>query len=618
MDGSPLTPARIQAVLQEIPALVLVLDAQLQPAFAREEGAERLGPGVEPILREVLETGEIARVPSWESGDCVWDLVVVPLRDAPGDPVEGLVVHAVDVTRMAEAEHRFVALFRAETMGVTISDETNLLEANDAFLAMVGRTREELDAGLRWTELTAPESSAYDQRALGNLLGGVGETIPYEKEYLRRDGSRVAVMIHGTLLSAEPLRVLATVFELTERKAAEREVATLLARTARLQEITASLSATNSAAEISRAVIHHGLEELTASAGILVRREAFLRVEHAVGFPPDVVEQWRSFPATLPAPLRSASAAPSERLPPHVLDGTLRTVRLVVADRHVGTLGVAFRGNRELSDLDADFLASLAHQAAAALDRARLYENRAYVARKLQEGLLPQQLADIPGLEAAVVYESISGGGEVGGDFYDLFEATPGRWALAIGDVCGKGTEAAVITGLARHTVRAVARVTPEPAAVLEFLNGALRRHGGPPQFCTVGFAVLQPSGDGFEALVTSGGHPYPYVLRASGKLDEIEVTGTMLGVSDDPRLETVPVQLSPGDALVFYTDGVTDARLQGGERFGEERLLEALRGAAGGDAGDIARAVEAAVRAHHPGTSADDRAIVVLRVVPR
>jgi serine phosphatase RsbU (regulator of sigma subunit) len=104
-------------------------------------------------------------------------------------------------------------------------------------------------------------------------------------------------------------------------------------------------------------------------------------------------------------------------------------------------------------------------------------------------------------------------------------------------------------------------------------------------------------------------------LLRAGGALEEIEVNGTMLGVADDPQLEQVTVHLAAGDALVFYTDGVVDARRAGGERFGERRLAEALQGAAGGTAQHVALAVEAAVRAHHPDTSADDRAIVVVRV---
>ncbi|MEA2166830.1 MAG: hypothetical protein QOF76_130 [Solirubrobacteraceae bacterium] len=521
----------------------------------------------------------------------VTDRIRAVLAEMPGDDGD------------ADAALRlFASLFSAESMGVTISDERVLIEANDAFLEMIGRTRPELEAGLDWTAITPPEYVEADARALASIGSG-SEAAPYEKEYIRPDGRRVAVLINGKLISREPLRIIATSFELTERRAAERDVAAALARTRRLQQITASLSATNSAAEIARAVLHHGLEELSASAAILVRGD---KVEHAVGFPPAQVEGWTQFPATLPAPLRTGVMTSGKGLV---------GVPLVVADRRIGVLGLTFREGFS-PEADTDFLVALANQAAAALDRVELFENRAYVARTLQDGLLPQQLADIDGLEVAVVYESISGTGEVGGDFYDVFRTGPERWALTIGDVSGKGTEAAVVTGLARHTIRAVARVREAPAEVLGFLNEALRAHDGPPAFCTVGYGVVSRADAGFRVRMSSGGHPFPFVLRAGGELEEIEVSGTMLGVAEDPQLEERVIDLAPGDALVVYTDGVTDARVTGGERFGDPRLHAALSGAAGADAAGIAGAVESAVRDWvGGGFSADDRAVVVLRV---
>jgi PAS domain S-box-containing protein len=658
--------ARLRAVLDEIPALTVVLrgpDHVVELANVRQreltgapsiEGArvaDVLGdaaPAMERYLRELdraYSQGETihgweaaARFPG-QAGETYWDYVLVPLRD-PGEPPAGVVVHAVEVTRLVEArrraegaEHRYRTLFDANVIGVTISGDRDLYEANDAFLAMIGRTREELEAGLSWIELTAPESAEADVRAIDNLRR-TGKAAPYEKEYVRPDGSRVPVLISGSRLQEEPLLVLATSYDLTERRAAEREVARLLererdarfaaelagVRMGRLQEITAGLSATNSPEEIARVVVNQGLEDLSASAGLLTRGERDLQLVHAVGFGPPHLDQWRRFPATLPpAVLEAASAA----RPVDAHDGdipglaTLVAVPLEVAGRVVGALALGFREPRELSPEDREFLVALARQAAAALDRAQLFENRAYVARKLQEGLLPERLADVPGLEAEVVYHSISGGGEVGGDFYDLFEAGPQRWVVAVGDVSGKGTEAAVVTGLARHTVRAIGRVYESPAAVLGFLNGALQGHGRAAAFCTVGCATLRPApAGGFTVRASSGGHPCPLVVRAHGAVEEVPVLGTMLGVADGADLEDVELELLPGDALAVYTDGVTDARRPGGERFGTERLLGALRSAAGGSARELAEAVESAVREHAPGTPADDRAILVLRAL--
>ena len=612
---------RLRAALDEIPALVVVFggpDLTVRLANRQPPDDVDVRERYLPALRRVLETGETVHEPESPMGTASWDVTILPLRDEAGADPDGVALHAVDVTRLVEARRRFQSLSDGNVMGVTITDEERILEANDAFLRMVGRSREDLEAGLRWTDITDPESAEADRRALESLIRtGVAE--PYEKVYVRPDGTRVSLLLGGSALSREPLRVLATYYELAERQSAEAAIAGLLARTRRLQEITGTLSASNSAVEIARAVTHHGLEELTASAGLLLRFAGEdRRIEHAVGFDRELVAQWRRFPGTVPAVLVDpvGEVVPAgEDLPHH---GAI-AVPLTGGDgAPLGIAALTFRGPRELDQGELDFLDALARQAGLALDRIRLYEDRAYVARKLQEGLLPERLADVPGLEAAVVYESTAGGGEVGGDFYDLFESGPGRWTLVVGDVCGKGTEAAVITGLARYTIRAIARTTASPAEVLDFLNGALRRRGAVPAFCTVGCATLVPDpAGGFAVTASSGGHPYPLLLRADGTLEPLEVTGTMLGVAEEADLHEVELRLAPGDALIVYTDGVTDARRVGGERFGEDRLLAALRRAAPGTADAIAESVEFAVRSHLPGPSADDRAILVVRAAP-
>ena len=674
---------RLKTVMDEVPALIVVLAGpELVIVFANQRHRQliqgepevlghALGDvlekvGDDPLMRQyeaelrgVMRTGRPVqafeapvRLPGID-GETFWDYVVIPLREKPGQPPSGVVLYATDVTRLVkararatEAERRFTALFDSNVTGVWITDDTHVLEANEAFLTMIGRTRADIERGLDWAAITAPTSIEADQRAM-RALQAHGVAPPYEKEYVRPDGTRVPVLVSGARLQSDPMLVLATCFDLTERRATEREVGALLhrerdarfaaelagARMTRLQEITASLSASNSADEIGRAVVNHAVEELSASAGILLRATpeapADLRLAYAVGVAPERAEQWRAYPATLPEPLLEAArfgfptllagadvvAGKADDLAPA---GAVVAFPLEVSDRTLGVLGLVFRQPRELPAQDRRFLLSLSGQAAAALDRAQLYENRAYVARKLQEGLLPRRLATIDGLEAAAIYESISGGGEVGGDFYDLFEAAgepPGCWALVVGDVCGKGTEAAVVTGLARHTLRAVARMVDDTAGILAFLNDELRRHANPPAFCTVGCALIAPAeGGGFDVRVSSGGHPFPLLLRADGTLEEVEVHGTMLGVADDPQLDQVDLHLAAGDALVVYTDGVVDARQAGGERFGERRLMDALRAASGGSAQDLAAAVDAAVRAHHPTSSADDRAIVVIR----
>lgn len=642
---------RLRTALDEIPAFVCVLQGpELRVVLASPRpGSPARGDAVEgwraedllrrglanpadaerhlQALRRVYETGETIEeleAPILFAGRTAqtwWDLVVVPLRSGPGAQPDGVCMHAVEVTRLVRArrraevaEHRYITLRDAGVIGVAVTDDERFLELNDAWLAMLGRTPADLDAGLRWADVSSAGSAAADAAALAAVIA-TGRAEPFEKNYLRPDGTPVPVLVTLSLLERDPLRILATCSELEPLKVAEREVASLLARTRRLQEITATVAGAVTTDAVARAVIRNGMEELMASAGVLIRDAGEPRVEYAVGIDRDVVDRWRAFPATIPGAVLSRSGVPVDAA--ELLDGgTLVSVALEGAGGEpLGCVVLVFRGQRTLDGGEDDFLLALVRQAGLAIDRIRLYEDRAYVAGKLQEGLLPERLADPPGIEASVVYESITGGGEVGGDFYDFFAAGEARWTAVVGDVCGKGTEAAVITGLARHTLRAIARTTDSPAAGLAFLNAALRDHSEVPSFCTVAIATvtLRPEG-GFTALLSSGGHPFPLVLRADGTLEEVEITGTMLGVSELPELVEVSVPIAPGDALVLFTDGVADARVRGGPRFGEDRLLDTVRGAAGANAFGIAEAVEDAVRAHLPGPSADDRAILVLR----
>jgi serine phosphatase RsbU (regulator of sigma subunit) len=202
----------------------------------------------------------------------------------------------------------------------------------------------------------------------------------------------------------------------------------------------------------------------------------------------------------------------------------------------------------------------------------------------------------------------------VGGDFYDMFETAGSGWTVVVGDVCGKGPDAAAVTALARYTLRAAAMRETAPSGILRTLNEALLRQRRDRRFCTVAYAHLAAEDGGARIGFASGGHPLPIVLRADATVEWLGVHGTLLGVVPDPELEDRSAQLGPGDALVCFTDGVTEA---GGSRYalGEERLGELLRGCAGLDADTIAGRVERAALEAHDGPPRDDIAVVVLRV---
>ncbi|WP_031096746.1 PP2C family protein-serine/threonine phosphatase [Streptomyces sp. NRRL S-15] len=212
-------------------------------------------------------------------------------------------------------------------------------------------------------------------------------------------------------------------------------------------------------------------------------------------------------------------------------------------------------------------------------DRERLQR----LAATLQRTLLPPILQPVPGLDVSAHYHFASSD-EVGGDFYDLFPPAAGRWAFFMGDVRGKGADAAVVTSLARYTLRAAAVSHPVPAMVLASLNTALSQASqeDEPRFCTVIFGLLTPQGEdgGFHVVMAGGGHPPAVLLRADGSADYVPTPGGQLvGVVPDAEFTTATVDLGPGDTLLLYTDGLTEARTpRTCERYGDEALLDFAR----------------------------------------
>ncbi len=245
-------------------------------------------------------------------------------------------------------------------------------------------------------------------------------------------------------------------------------------------------------------------------------------------------------------------------------------------------------------------------------------ERFASLAQTLQQSLLPPHLPDVPGLELAARYLPAASGQEVVGDFYDVFQAGRSSWGLVMGDVSGKGPQAATLTGLARYTVRAAAMRTRVPSRVLRLLNDALLLHADADdeRFMTVTYANIRPrQGDApVEVALSSGGHLPPLVHRADGSVEMIREPGMALGLFADPTLVNRKLSLAPGDALVLYTDGVTEARHQD-RQFGDEGLVAAVAETRGMAAADKARHLEETVERFRDGTRHDDTAVLVLQV---
>jgi serine phosphatase RsbU (regulator of sigma subunit)/anti-sigma regulatory factor (Ser/Thr protein kinase) len=314
----------------------------------------------------------------------------------------------------------------------------------------------------------------------------------------------------------------------------------------------------------------------------------------------------------------------------------------------------------------------LGRRAALALDNARLYSQQRQTSQALQRSLLPPEVPQVPGVDLAVVHEAAGEGNEVGGDFYDVFPAGEGRWRFSIGDVCGTGPEAAAVTGLARYTMRILAREGHSLPEVLDRLNRLILDEGPRSRFLTVvhgeievspgpsgspgalgaagastGTARRSPGGRGFgrrrgsakapasgspasglsgsspapaaRVSLVCAGHPLPLLLQQSGKAVPAASPQPLLGVLDEVAFRAETVDLSAGDVLLCVTDGVTERREPGGRLLDDDDGLRELFGECTGlNAGAVAARIQRAVHEYAPEPPADDMALIVLRALPQ
>ena len=370
--------------------------------------------------------------------------------------------------------------------------------------------------------------------------------------------------------------------------------------------------------EVAR-IEHEHVEQLRALAAASVALNSSLTVEEILQLTADAA---RSLIGGTRATV--SIFAPDPRLrpltatsPPQLADGDAEPAvlrkRLTARGRDLGMIELVDQRQREFTPRDDTILTQLAQLASVAISNAQLYERERTIAQTLQRSLRPGALPTVPGLSASVRFRPAGEGVELGGDFYDLYEAGGGAYAALIGDVQGKGPDAAAVTALARHTLRAGAAYEARPSGVLELLHKALREQRTDGRFCTVAHAHLRLLDGGMRVDLACGGHPLPLVIHPDGCVEPVGRLGTLLGTDIEPQLYDVTIQLGPGDVLLLYTDGVIEVRRRRREIFGYAELT-ALLGRCGGLAPDaVAECVEAAVLAASEGRLRDDVAILAV-----
>jgi PAS domain S-box-containing protein len=326
----------------------------------------------------------------------------------------------------------------------------------------------------------------------------------------------------------------------------------------------------------------------------------------------------------VPGVLKGAPAELIQEIPDELLTDTIDDLDQREAIRDIGmrsamivpmrtgeeTLGaitfVTSESGRRFDEDDFAFAQDLGLRAATAVQNARLYAAQQRVARTLQASLLPDRLPQIPNFSVAAAYQAGELGADVGGDFYDVVATSGGSHLMFLGDVTGKGVEAAALTSLVRHSVRTAARFDPRPGAILALINEVLVEQ---PRLAPVTLVALLVEDN--RVTIAAAGHPPPLLRRESGEVTQIGPRGILLGVAPNQSFEEQTTTLEPGDTVLLYTDGVTDT--PGTEdRFGDGRLAETLGSAPRHPVG-ILETIERTLKAFQAGTAVDDRALLVL-----
>jgi len=538
--------------------------------------------------------------------------------------------------------------------------ELRLRHANAAFGRMThtlgsdptGTTAPELlgELGVELERLLAgvlaTETPIVARSVRGRTRFGGGERVEWVGAYypvFRDDGGLLGVA--GLVREATSQRPAAELQRaLQEALVARTEAETARARTAFIAEagarMTTSMDATQALRRLARAAVPEAADWCTIS---MVDREGHLE--------PVAVAHWDegqesllwSMVARRPLHIDDpAGPAQALRLGEPVLDEVVddAALRAIAADerhleqmrklgvtstlvvplrsprRAIGTITLAYSGSgRRYGPEDVTMAEALAAWAGLHVENARLYTERSLIATTLQEGLLPAELPEVPGVQLAARYRPAGEENQVGGDFYDVFPTRDGRWMAVIGDVSGKGASAAALTALARHTLFAGALRGDDVVADLRLLNDAIlqRGGGGGTHFCTVVMAELSRDGaGGLTVRMANGGHPAPLVVRRDGAVEETQAGGTLIGAVEHPELPAQEIRLHPGDLLVAFTDGATE--LRGPDPAEGERVLRAcLTARAGQPASVVAAAIERAIAEAAGGEISDDLALLVL-----
>jgi PAS domain S-box-containing protein len=539
------------------------------------------------------------------------------------------------------SERRFDAIVGSLSDPVTIRDrEDRMLYANDAALAQLGfESVEELRGTppalvMKDYEVSGDDGRQVQMQDIPSVRILRGE--PAEPLLIHTLNRNTGVQ-HWSLLKAAPLHdeqgeveaTITIIEDVTERKRAEL-------RSAFLAEVSAVLASSLDYEQTLSNVAELAVPAIADWCAVdLLDDDGYTRtvaVAHADPERLGLAEALRRYTSGRPDPeqgigrvLATGEALLRTEISDEMLIGAasderhlelLRAVGLSsvlivpmrLGKRMLGTMTlVSAESARALDRFDLELAEQTAARAAVAIENARLYSERSLIARTLQQSLLPEELPLIPGYELASIYRPALETSMVGGDFYHVW-AVSDSWLIVIGDVTGKGIQAAALTSLVRHTVRTASEFGCTPAELLALVDRTLKRRSV-LSVCTAMCLRLERD----EATLAVGGHPLPLYISRQG-VTELGEHGPLLGAFADVHWKDFTVELEAGSTLLAYTDGVTDARDEGGDRFGFRRLTETLTDLGALTAGEVSERLTSTLDAFQTAAHADDTAAIVLR----
>lgn len=308
---------------------------------------------------------------------------------------------------------------------------------------------------------------------------------------------------------------------------------------------------------------------------------------------------------------RLSEKALSTKAPAHSDDGLVISMPMVYADHALGTITVFSNEQTRFEQPQIQMLAAFAAHAAVAVHNSLSFELESRIANLMQRSLLRTSQLDCANLEIVPYYEPAIDGTLVGGDFYDIIEMPDGRIGLSIGDVSGKGVEAAVHVAMVKYSLRAHLRTTQSPARIITLLSESVTGDTGDDMFVTMFFGILDTSTGAF--VYANAGHEPPVHVHADS-YDLLDTTGPVLGLSYGTGYEECQVEVRPGDTLILFTDGISEAR-EGRSLFGAERIAQMAVAAQDEDIADTVTRIRDAAVEFGGGALNDDAAILAVRM---